>query len=161
MDVDPATLIPILKRLGPNLERIFGPELAAKALKEFVARGPDWREGIEEPDFYLETAGACGSPPERAGLRNSPADHSVSSLTTSRPSTATAPALARLASPECDLTPRSTRGRPMEPRKLTIGPVPESMGSPLVTLSAHLMLRARCHCWIRCSHKASSTDSRL
>jgi hypothetical protein len=57
MDVDPATtLVPILKRLGLNLERIFGPERTSRAFVELGVRHSDWREGVEETDFYLETA---------------------------------------------------------------------------------------------------------
>lgn len=57
VDVDPATaLIPILRRMGLNLERIFGEDLTAKAFAEIGVRHSDWREGIEETGFYLETA---------------------------------------------------------------------------------------------------------
>lgn len=56
-DVDPATaLIPILRRMGLNLERIFGQDLTAKAFAQLGVRQSDWREGVEETDFYLETA---------------------------------------------------------------------------------------------------------
>lgn len=56
MDVDPATaLVPILKRLGLNLERIFGPDLTSSAFTQLGVRQANWREGVEETDFYLET----------------------------------------------------------------------------------------------------------
>lgn len=56
-DVDPATaLVPILIRLGTNLEHIFGPELTSKAFSQLGVRHSDWREGVEESDLYLETA---------------------------------------------------------------------------------------------------------
>jgi hypothetical protein len=56
MDVDPATaLVPILKRLGLSFERIFGPELTTRAFAQLGVRQVDWREGVEETDFYLET----------------------------------------------------------------------------------------------------------
>lgn len=55
-DVDPATaLIPILRRLGLNLERIIGPERTSNAFAELGVRPANWREGIEETEFYLET----------------------------------------------------------------------------------------------------------
>jgi hypothetical protein len=53
-DVDPATtLVPLIKRLGLNLERIVGKEKTAEAFAVLTGGEDDWREEVAETDFYL------------------------------------------------------------------------------------------------------------
>jgi hypothetical protein len=55
-DVDAAmSLIALLDRLGTNLERIVGKEQTSKAFAQLHNCNEDWREAIEETEFYLET----------------------------------------------------------------------------------------------------------
>lgn len=55
-DVDAAiSLIPIVSRLGMNLERIVGEEQTSKAFAQFHNCDDDWRQAVERTEFYLET----------------------------------------------------------------------------------------------------------
>lgn len=56
VDVDAATsLIPIIRRLGLNFQRIVGNTQTAKAFAQFHNCSGDWHEAVAETDFYLET----------------------------------------------------------------------------------------------------------
>lgn len=55
-DVDPAiTLVPLITRLGLNLQRIVGPEQTSKAFAVLTNSTADWQEAVDRTDFYLET----------------------------------------------------------------------------------------------------------
>lgn len=55
-DVDAATtLVPLLVRIGANLERIVGEEQTAKAFAQLHDSSSTWREAVTETDFYLGT----------------------------------------------------------------------------------------------------------
>jgi hypothetical protein len=56
IDVDPATALPqIVKRLGLSLERIVGAEPVVSAFKQLGVSHQDWREGVDEVTFYIQT----------------------------------------------------------------------------------------------------------
>jgi hypothetical protein len=55
-DVDAATaLVPLITRIGLNLQRIVGQEQTAKAFAQFRNCNADWQDAVAETDFYLET----------------------------------------------------------------------------------------------------------
>ncbi|WP_210339669.1 hypothetical protein [Ensifer sp. ENS07] len=55
-DVDAAiSLVPLVDRLGANLERIVGKEQASKAFAQLHNCDENWREAVEQTEFYLET----------------------------------------------------------------------------------------------------------
>jgi hypothetical protein len=55
-DVDAAiSLIPLVNRIGTNLERIVGKEQASKAFAQLHNCDEDWRDAVERTEFYLET----------------------------------------------------------------------------------------------------------
>lgn len=56
-DVDPSTtLVPLIARLGLNLERILGKERTAQAFAVLTGSDADWREAVGETDFHLMSA---------------------------------------------------------------------------------------------------------
>ncbi len=55
-DVDPATtLVPIIRRLGVNLQRIMGEARIAEAFAQLTRSTDNWEEAVGETDFYLES----------------------------------------------------------------------------------------------------------
>lgn len=55
-DVDAAiSLIPLIQRIGVNLERIVGKEQTARAFAQLHNCDEDWYESVERTEFYLET----------------------------------------------------------------------------------------------------------
>lgn len=55
-DVDAAiSLIPIVRRLATNLERVVGKAQASQAFSQLENCDEDWHEAIERTEFYLES----------------------------------------------------------------------------------------------------------
>ena len=56
IDVDPATtLVPLITRLGLNLQRIVGSERTAEAFATLTHSDDAWQAAVSETNFYLET----------------------------------------------------------------------------------------------------------